>query len=214
MKTVFFDLDGTLTDSAPGITNSVAYALEQMGHPPVPRADLAYFVGPALTDAFAEKFGWDRETSLRAIDHFRVYFTDRGMWENSPYPGVKEMLSHLRDAGLLLRVATSKPTVFAERILDRFGLLPFFDRVDGAPLDEAQSGDKEAVLAAALCAMPPAPGSLMVGDRKFDILSGRKAGLVTVAVTWGYGSAEELAAARPDFTVPSVPALERLLLSL
>lgn len=214
MKTVFFDLDGTLTDSAPGIVNSVAYALERMGHPPMSRAEMAYFVGPALTDAFQEKCGFNKEDALRAIAFFRAYFTQKGIWENSPYPGVKEMLSRLRDAGLLLRVATSKPTVFAERILERFGLLPFFARVDGAPLDEAQSGDKESVLADALLACPAEDGSLMVGDRKFDVLAGKKMGLVTVAVSYGYGSPEELAAAGPDYTVPTVPALEELLLSL
>ncbi len=211
---IFFDLDGTLTDSAPGIMASVAYALEQMGHPPLPPEKLRTFIGPALTDAFGETCGWDLKTSLAAIDHFRVYFTRRGMWENSPYPGVREMLAALQSAGFSLRVATSKPLPFARRILEGFGLLPYFDRVDGAPLDEAQSGDKDSVLAAALAAKPVPPGSLMVGDRKFDVLSGRKAGLVTVAVLYGYGSPEELAAAGPDFTVPTVDACAELLLSL
>ena len=214
MKTIFFDLDGTLTDSAPGIINSVAFALEKMGHPPMSREDMAYFVGPELTEAFGEKLGFDKETALRAIGFFRMYFTEKGMWENSAYPGIKDMLSRLRDAGFVLRVATSKPTVFAKQILERFGLLPFFDRVDGAPLDESQSGDKDAVLAAALKALPPEPGSLMVGDRKYDIAAGKKAGLLTVAVSYGYGSPEELAACRPDYTVPTVPAFEQLLLSL
>ncbi|MBP5288700.1 MAG: HAD hydrolase-like protein [Clostridia bacterium] len=213
-KTIFFDLDGTLTDSAPGIINSVAYALEKMGHLPMTRAELAYFVGPELTKAFGEKCGYDKETALRAIGFFREYFTDKGMWENSPYPGVRELLTKLRDAGFILRVATSKPTVFAERILERFELLPCFSRIDGAPLDESQSGDKDTVLAAALRDLPAAPGSLIVGDRKYDVNAGKKNGLLTVAVTYGYGSPEELNACRPDFTVPTVAALERLLLSL
>ena len=214
MKTVFFDLDGTLTDSAPGIINSVAFALEKMGVPPMSREEMAYFVGPELTEAFGEKLGFDRETALVAIGHFRTYFTDRGMWENSPYPGVKEMLSRLCEAGFVLRVATSKPTVFARRILERFELLPYFARVDGAPLDESQSGDKGTVLAASLQDCPAPNGALMVGDRKYDVLAGKKNGLLTVAVTYGYGSPEELAACRPDYTVPSVAALEALLLSL
>ena len=213
-KHLFFDLDGTLTHSAPGIINSVSYALEKMGRAPLPREELAYFVGPELTEAFREKCGFDRESALAAIACFREYYTERGIWENSPYPGVREMLKHLSKAGFPLRVATSKPTVFAEKILDRFGLLPFFFRVDGAPLDESQSGDKETVLRSALAACPAPPGSMMVGDRKYDVAAGRANGLVTVAVTYGYGSREELAAAQPHFTVSSVSALERLLLSL
>ena len=213
-KTIFFDLDGTLTDSAPGIVNSVAHALKAMGHPLLPPDVMRRFVGPPLPDAFHEHCGWDGEKALEAVAHFRSYYVARGMWENSPYPGVKEMLADLCEAGACLRIATSKPEPFAEKILQKFGLRPFFSRLDGASLDEAISADKTTVLKKAVAGCPPAGRAYMVGDRKYDILGGRAAGLSTVAVLYGYGAPEELQAAAPDHTVPTVAALRALLKSL
>jgi len=190
---VLFDLDGTLTDSSPGILNSVAYALEKMGVEPPPREELFSFIGPPLKGSFQRRFGFDEEQALRAIRYYREYFSAGGLFENAVYPGIPEALERLRGAGKKLCVVTSKPEEFSLRIVEHFGLLPLFEAVCGASMDASRT-EKAQVLRYALDRLGIAPEDcLMVGDREHDVLGAKAvSGIPCLGVLWGYGSREEL----------------------
>ena len=193
---ILFDLDGTLTDSSPGILNSVVYALEKMGVTPPPREELFSFIGPPLKQSFQRRFGFDDAEALRAIGYYREYFSAGGLFENAVYPGIPEALERLRSAGKRLCVATSKPEGFSERIVEHFGLTKYFEAVCGAAMDESRT-EKAQVLRYALDRLGMAPEDcLMVGDREHDVLGAREAASIPcLGVLWGYGSREELASA-------------------
>lgn len=196
---ILFDLDGTLTDSRPGIFHSIRYALEQYG---IKASDeqLQPFLGPPLVDSFMEHFGFSKKQAEEAVAQYRVYFNPRGMMENAVYEGVPQMLGRLRDAGKHLMVATSKPEEYARRILEHFDLAPYFEIIAGASMDESRSS-KAAVLRYLLAQIPDASeaakrgGIRMVGDRKYDVLGAKELGLPCVGVSYGYAAPGELAAA-------------------
>lgn len=193
---ILFDLDGTLTDPGEGITNSVAYALEKCGVPAPERNSLYKFIGPPLMDSFTAFYGFSEEKARKAVAYYREYFQEKGMWENQVYDGVEEMLKTLRNAGKRLLVATSKPEMFARQILEHFGLAKYFEYIAGATMDETRNA-KDAVIAYALesCHVTDLSRAVMVGDREYDVLGAKKAGLSAVGVLFGYGSREELSAA-------------------
>jgi len=192
---VLFDLDGTITDPALGITNSVFYALRELGIPCPAREELFSFIGPPLKWSFAHMFGMDEAATDEAVRLYRVYYADTGIFEAEVYPGIPEALEKLRAAGLRLAVATAKPEPFAVRVMEHYGAAGFFDTVSGAGMDERKT-EKAAVIREALRRMglPPA-GGVMVGDREYDVLGAKAVGLPCVGALWGYGSREELAAA-------------------
>lgn len=209
---VLFDLDGTLTESAPGITRSVAYALEAAGLPPLDAATLLRFVGPPLFDSFRDIAGLDGAGAETAIAAYREYFTARGMFENSVYPGVSELLQALLDDGRRLAVATSKPTRYAVPIVEHFGLAGFFEVVRGPEIDGLQATKAEVVVEVLqIMGVPAGPGVVLVGDRSHDIVGAHAAGIGGIGVTWGYGSREELVAAGADAIVSDVEELAGLL---
>ncbi len=211
-KYVLFDLDGTLTDPGEGITNSVMYALRHFGIEETDREKLFSFIGPPLVDSFMEKYGFSEEDAREATREFRVYFRERGIFENVPYDGMKECLDELKERGHILAVATSKPEVFARRILERFGFLPCFDYVFGASMDETRTR-KDEVIAYALEEMGVTERSacVMVGDRSHDILGARKNGLDAMGVLFGYGSREELEEAGARYIAETVEDIPRIL---
>lgn len=214
-RTFFFDLDGTLTDPAEGITSAVAYALSCYGiHVPEPLSLAEKFVGPPLAEGFQQYYGFSEEESYRAIQHFRVYFRDRGIFENRLYEGIPALLEGLKAQGHAVVLATSKPEEFARRILKHFDLDPYFDFIGGATMDERGRVTKEQVLAYAMehCDAVAA-GSAMIGDRDLDILAGKAFSLSTVGVLYGYGSREELCRAGADELCETVEALSEVLLS-
>ncbi|MBQ8813256.1 MAG: HAD family hydrolase [Lachnospiraceae bacterium] len=190
---IFFDLDGTLTDPGVGITNSVAYALKKWGIEVEDRTALYPFIGPPLSDSFQRYYGFSKEDSLRAVEYYREYFRDRGLYENEAYEGVEEMLSALKAAGKKIVLATSKPEHFAFQILEHFHLDGYFDFKAGASMDESRN-KKGQVIAYALESLGITDKSqvLMVGDREHDVLGARENGLDSIGVLFGYGSREEL----------------------
>lgn len=212
-STIFFDLDGTLTDSAPGILNSVRYALRRQGRPIPEQAVLRRFLGPPLMESFQEFCGMDRETARRCTALYREYFEKKGIFENSVYDGIPELLRDLKAAGKTVVLATSKPEVSARIILEHFGLMPFFDHVAGASLDESRT-KKTDVLLYALDKAAPADraAAVMVGDREHDILGAQAVGLDSIGVLYGYGSRAEHEAAGATAVAPTVAGLRRLLL--
>ncbi len=209
---LLFDLDGTLTDSAPGITNSAAYALRSFGIEVNP-AGLRKFVGPPLFESFEKYYGFSSEEAKRAVTKYREYFADRGIFENEPYAGIKEMLQQFVDAGKHLLVATSKPVTFAEQILEHFSLASYFEGIFGSELNGTRT-DKAEVIAYALeqSGIADKQQAVMIGDREYDILGARANGLDCIGVLYGYGSKEELEAAGATLLARTPQDLVRLLL--
>ena len=213
-NTILFDLDGTLTDPAEGITKAVEAALNHYGITVADRAALHKFIGPPLDESFPEFYGFDAARTAEATEVFRAYFDRQGWRENIPYPGVEDMLRDLRAAGKRLLVATSKPEVFALRIMEHFGLARYFDHVCGAPLDNQEGAKKAAVIRDALrrSGVEDLRTAVMVGDRRHDIDGARQAGLEAVGVLWGYGDLQELEASHPVHIVESFDGLKRVLI--
>ena len=213
-NTILFDLDGTLTDPAEGITKAVEAALNHYGITVADRAALHKFIGPTLDESFPEFYGFDAARTAEATEVFRAYFDRQGWRENIPYPGVEDMLRDLRAAGKRLLVATSKPEVFALRIMEHFGLARYFDHVCGAPLDNQEGAKKAAVIRDALrrAGVEDLSTAVMVGDRRHDIDGARQAGLEAVGVLWGYGDLQELEASHPVHIVESFDGLKKVLI--
>lgn len=194
---IFFDLDGTLTDPGEGITNSVAHALTGFGIDVPERQELYKFIGPPLKDSFARYYGMSEDECTLAVRYYREYYADKGIFENGVYDGVPEMLSAIRGKGKRIVLATSKPDLFAEKILEHFGLIKYFDFVAGAAMDETRT-KKDEVIAYAIdnLGLRGKTGEiLMVGDREHDILGAAAHGIDALGVTFGYGSEEELLSA-------------------
>ncbi|WP_034622677.1 HAD hydrolase-like protein [Cellulomonas sp. URHE0023] len=187
------DLDGTLMDSAPGITASAAQAYRALGLETPSDAVLRSFVGPPITGSFVAH-GVPEARATEAVRAYREEFVTRMIADNAVFDGIFDVLHDLRGAGVLLAVATSKPVVYARPICDAFDLTDRVDAIFGAPLDETPSS-KADVVAAALAEFPDAGPVLMVGDREHDVLGARACGVETVGVTWGYAAQGELEAA-------------------
>ena len=211
---ILFDLDGTLTDPGVGITNSVMHALSHFGITVTDRAELYSFIGPPLMDSFMEYYGFTEEQAQMAVAVYREYFADRGWAENTVYGGVEEMLCELTTAGKTLLVATSKPQIFAERILAHFGLDKYFTHVCGVALQAPRGYGKADVIREALAKaeVTDLSAAVMVGDRHHDIDGAKAVGLDSIGVLYGYGDRAEHEAAGADAIVESVDALKDLLL--
>ncbi len=196
--TILLDLDGTLTDPTEGITNCLAHALRQMGATVPPREQLAATIGPPLRDAFARFLNTDdREQIERAVAFYRERFAPIGLYENMVYAGIDATLAVLRAKQMRLILATSKPHVFARRILEYFSLDHYFAAVHGSELDGTRE-KKSDVIAHVLDQEKVDPGSaVMVGDRAVDITGARANGMAGIGVLWGFGSRDELTAAGP-----------------
>ena len=193
-ETIYFDLDGTLTDSSPGITNSVAYALTRMGRPVPSRPSLNRYIGPPLWDSFRRYEAMTEGETQQAVALFREYYEQRGKFENAVYSGIPALLQGLREGGKRLVVATSKPEVTAREVLEKFDLAQYFSEICGADM-EGKRDTKDAVIAYLLEKLPPRERRIMVGDTVFDIEGAKKHDIPTVAVTWGYGKAGDLTGA-------------------
>ena len=190
---VLLDLDGTLTDPREGITRSIRFALERLGLEAPPARELEDWIGPPLRRCFEERAGLDRATSARAVELYREYFAERGIYENRVHPGIPELLARLRAVRLRLVLATSKPGVYAERVLAHFALREPFEHVIGSFLDGRRVEKRELVADALTALGDVACGrAVMVGDREHDMHGARACGIASIAVTWGFGSRAEL----------------------
>ena len=210
-KNVLFDLDGTLTDPAEGITNALMHAQRRLGMAVSPREDLFVFIGPPLIETFMSEWGLTRAEADQALVYYREHFGVKGLFENVPYPGIGDCLADLQAAGLRLFVATSKPEPLSLRILEHFDLLQYFEAVAGSTMDE-QRTKKGEVIAYALetYGLDPAE-TIMVGDRKHDVIGAVENGLPCVGVLYGYGSREELTEAGAAALAADLDELETLL---
>lgn len=195
---VLFDLDGTIVDSAPGITATLAATFRELGRPVPPPAELLTYVGPPILDSFRDLAGFDEETSHQALEIYRRIYISKGVFDATVYPGMPEALRAVRDAGPALSLATSKPERPARTVLEHFDLVRYFDELTGASADETRSA-KPDVIAEALRRLADRGADLsnpvMVGDRVHDVEGAGEHGIPTVFVTWGYGAPAEQAGA-------------------
>ncbi|WP_148266169.1 HAD hydrolase-like protein [Pseudovibrio sp. FO-BEG1] len=204
MRTLLFDLDGTLTDPFVGIVTSVQYALEKLGRDVPPAEDLAFIIGPPLTETFRQLLNTeDEELILECIRLYRERFTTVGLYENERYEGIIELLQAAKDRGDRLFVCTSKPWVYAEKIIAHFEMDGLFEKTYGCELDMTR-GNKVDLLAYLLEQESlDASHCIMIGDRKHDIIAAKENGVQSIGVLWGYGSEEEMADCGADTVVSS-----------
>ena len=211
---ILFDLDGTLTDPGMGITNSVMHALTHFGITVTNRSDLYRFIGPPLMDSFMEYYGLTEEQAVEAVRVYREYFADKGWAENTVYGGIEALLADLVAAGKMLLVATSKPQIFAERILVHFGLDKYFTHICGVALQAPRGYSKADVIRDALdrAGVSDLTTAVMVGDRHHDIDGAKVVGMDSIGVLYGYGDRTEHEAAGADAIAESVAELKAMLL--
>ena len=212
-KYILFDLDGTLTDPKEGITGCVRYALPFLGIDPPPSDELLDFIGPPLVDSFIRRFGMTKEDAEFTLQKYRERFSTVGMFENRVYDGVPKMLEHLKNAGCTLAVASLKPLVFVEKILEKFSLSKFFSVIAGSDL-EGKKHTKKQIIDDVLSALPPISKSniVMVGDRYQDIEGAKQAGIISIGVTYGYAAIGELESAGADYICATPAEVVKILL--
>lgn len=210
---IFFDLDGTLTDPAKGITNSFIHALKSFGIEIPSYETLCTFIGPPLVDTFKTQFGFDDEKAQLGVKKYREYFADKGLFENTVYDGIELLLQELVAEGKHLVVATSKPEEYSIKILEKFGLAKYFENICGSNMDETRS-KKDEVIAYALQKNQITDNSkvLMVGDRMHDIIGAHKHNIKACCVLFGYGSLKEMEDNKADFIVKTVEELKTICL--
>ena len=219
---ILFDLDGTLTDPKEGIINSIKYALSKYGIEENDDKYLEKFIGPSLYESFKVYYSFDEKEVYNVVNYYREYFSERGMYENKLYPGIKELLNSLKEKDKTLIVATSKPTVFAKEIIKYFGLDEYFVDVFGSNLDGTRIAKSEVINAAlssieyntssANAGKNIDPKKIMIGDREYDIIGAKENGIDSVGVLYGYGSKDELEAVGPEYITDQVSVLKDVLL--
>lgn len=213
---LLFDLDGTLFNTKPGIVNCVQYALAHYGIHENNPDNLEKFIGPPLHQSFQMFYDFDEEKSTQAASKYRERYKNEGIFECTPYDGIKDMLKDLKLKGKILGVATSKPEIFAKRILDRFEFSQYFNHITGSLLDNTRSKKTDVIEEVLSClgASGKRENVLMIGDREHDIIGAKETGLSSVGVYYGFAKAGELEAAGADHIVDTVSELHSLLLSL
>ena len=209
---LLFDLDGTLTDPEEGITKCVQYALADQGIYVEDRKELLPFIGPPLDDSFMKFYGMDKAHAWQAIAKYRERFGQVGLFENRVFEGIPEMLAQLQQAGRHLAVATSKPQIYTDRILEKYDLARYFKVIVGSELDGSRKR-KADIIREALRRFgnPPREQVLMIGDRHHDLDGAKACGIDGAGVTFGYAPAGELEACLPVFLAHSVEELGELL---
>lgn len=212
-KYLLFDLDGTITDSETGITRCVAYALNYFGILVNDLRELSPFIGPPLLDSFKDFYNFTDEQATVAVAKYRERYADKGILENELYPGIEKLLADAQKNGKTVILATSKPEIFAKRILDHFGLSDYFSFVAGSGLDGSLH-TKTDVINYILQSnqITNLESVVMIGDRKHDIIGAKNVGIDSIGVLYGFGDYKELSDAGADHIAEDIPALRKLLL--
>ncbi len=212
---LLFDLDGTLTNPQEGITKCVQHALHAFNIDETDLEKLIPFIGPPLIQSFMDFYNFSEEQAKKAVAVYRERFGTVGLFENFPYPGIADMLAELKAQGRVLAVASSKPTVYVRRILEKFELAQYFDVIEGSNLDGTRV-DKKEVIAEVLAQLghPPADDLLMIGDRKFDVIGAHEMGFGCVGVRFGFAAPDELEESGAVYIADTVHDLHRYLLSV
>ncbi|MCU4615061.1 HAD-IA family hydrolase [Acinetobacter lwoffii] len=203
IKNILIDLDGTLTDPKVGITTSARYGLEKIGHPISDEINIDWIIGPPLKASLAKILNVEADHVLaeQALMGYRERFAVKGLYENHVFEGVAETLAELKRRGYRLFVATAKPTVYAKQILEHFDLAQYFTDIHGSELNGDRTNKAELIQYILAQQQLQADQCMMVGDREHDIFGARHNGIETIAVSYGYGSQEELALAQPKYKI-------------
>jgi phosphoglycolate phosphatase len=211
-KIIFFDLDGTLTDSKQGIINSIHYTLDKMKlqeH----HINLERFIGPPLSESFERYLGLDNKTARHAVAVYREYYAVKGIFENQVYPGIPQLLKNLKENNKTLVCVTSKAAFYAEQILDHFNLSQYFLKTVGSNMDLTCTHKIE-LIKLALSYFPNKNSNfIMIGDRADDIVGAKKNNISSIGVLYGYGTSEEIKSEQPNYIVNSIEELENVLLN-
>lgn len=209
---ILFDLDGTLTDPGIGITNSVMYALKKYNIDITDRSKLYKFIGPPLSESFENFYGFSKEQSNAAVGFYREYYKDKGIFENFMYEGIQELLKKLKTNGKVLYVATSKPTVFANQILEHFGLSEYFTDIVGSELDGTRVKKNEVIqYVIEKNNITDFDKCVMIGDREQDIIGAKTCNIKSIGVLYGYGDQNELENAGANDIVNDIDELAKIL---
>lgn len=202
-ETVIFDLDGTITDSGPGIMNAIRYTVKKHGLQEISEEVLRSFIGPPLKEQFRSVFGLSEEEGRIMVSSYREYYAEKGIFENRVYDGMDETFQKLKSSGVRILMATSKPEKYAKQIAEYFDFSQYFDFIGGACMDGSRT-DKHEVLEYVLRSCQTArERTVMIGDRCHDIIGASKAGIHSMGVLYGYGSLEELESAGAEMIVSS-----------
>jgi phosphoglycolate phosphatase len=209
---LFWDLDGTLTDPMQGITNSICYALSYFGIEEKQKEKLIPFIGPPLKDSFMSFYNFTEEKADLAVKKYREYYAKTGLYENKMIKGIVPLLSCLQQQNKIMYIATSKPTVFARKVADHFGITQYFKDICGSELDGSRS-TKDSVIAHILNHIDPLDKTkiLMIGDRMYDIIGSKNNGIDSLGVLFGYGSKEELVKYGATYLAHNLDELKTLL---
>ena len=212
---ILFDLDGTLTDPQVGIINSIHHSLKYFGIIEKDTDSLKKFIGPPLKESFMKYYCFDNDKAMLAIEKYREYFAVKGLFENEVYPSIPDLLAELSYCGKKLVVATSKPTEFAERILNHFDLNKYLSFTAGSNLDGSRTRKGEVIsYALKQCRLEVNDNVVMVGDRKHDIIGAKEIGIDSIGVLYGFGSHHELEKENPTYIAENVNGLRRVLIDL
>ena len=213
---ILFDLDGTITDSSEGITKSVQHALKKLGIEENDQAMLRRFIGPPLDESFEKFYGFDKEKALKAVDYYRERYSDKGIYENVLFDGIADMLEGLKSGGYIIALATCKHEVYVPRILEYFNVDKYFDVAVGSELEGGERRHKNQVIDEVFVRLAAAgladtgslsetkSQSIMIGDRKDDILGAKASGIDSMGVRYGFAEEQELEIAGADYIVETV----------
>jgi len=210
-KNILFDLDGTITDSSPGIINSYLHSLTKIGLAENDIETLKSYIGSPLRAYYTERHNLSTADSDIAVKHFREHYADKGIFENTVYPNMAELINKLQENGFRLYIATSKPLEFAITVLNHFNLKEYFDSIHGSDMS-ADNKPKDKLIADAILMNGLSKNeSIMIGDRYHDINGAKTNGIASIAVTYGYGSMNELSELQPDYIAASADEIEKIL---
>lgn len=213
---ILFDLDGTITDSSEGITKSVQHALKKLGIEENDQAMLRRFIGPPLDESFEKFYGFDKEEALKAVDYYRERYSDKGIYENVLFDGIADMLEGLKRDGYIIALATCKSEIYVPRILEYFDVDKYFDVAVGSELEGGERRHKNQVIDEVFVRLAAAgladagnlsetkSQSIMIGDRKDDILGAKASGIDSMGVRYGFAEEQELEIAGADYIVETV----------
>ena len=208
---ILFDFDGTVYDTLEGITKSVQYALNKQGIE-AELKDLRCFAGPPLLDMFMEKYEFSEETAEKAVLDFRERYKPIGIYESRVFPGIPELLKKLKDRGKILGIATSKPQIMAEQLLEKEGIIEYFDAVCGSSPNGNNNSKREVLSCALKKLRKNNESAVLVGDTKYDVLGAHQCGVPCIGVEYGYGAEGELLKAGADIIAEDMDKLLEILI--
>lgn len=213
IKNVFFDLDGTLTDSREGILNGLEYSLSYFNIKVENRKALEKFIGPTLADSFKEEYNFNEEQVEKAVKKYREYYAVKGLKENKLYDGIKNLITDLVQNNINVILATAKPQIFAEQILEYFDIKKYFKFISGATLDRTREKKADIIrYAMNNLNINNSDQCIMIGDRKHDIIGAQKNNIKCIGVTYGFGSEEELKKYGADYIAKNTEEIKNIIL--